>query len=189
MLKKVLMIPKELTMEYLNNYEELIFRIIPELKEKEYGFDQKNPWHIYDVWAHTKHALSHTNHDLEERVALLFHDIGKKDVCIEDKDGIRHFKDHAEASSKITKPILKRLNFDDQTISNVIFLIENHSKEIDLSKVNSKNIKLMKKLLHIQFCDAKAYNPEKIAEVLEKLDEKEIKLDALEHKFSNEFYR
>lgn len=62
--------------DYLESKKEEIFKIIPELKPAD-GFDQRSSWHIYDVWKHTEVALSNSNYDLEERLALLLHDIGK----------------------------------------------------------------------------------------------------------------
>lgn len=58
------------------NDKKAIFQIIPELKKTD-GFDQKNPHHIYNVWEHTVKALQKSNPDLEVRIALLLHDIGK----------------------------------------------------------------------------------------------------------------
>ena len=58
------------------NEEQIIFDIIPELKEEK-GFAQNNPWHIYDVWNHTKKVFENSKADEEIRMALLLHDIGK----------------------------------------------------------------------------------------------------------------
>ena len=56
----------------------LLKNIIPELEE---GIDcVQSGEHIYDVWNHLLHALSHAadkNWSLETRLAALFHDIGK----------------------------------------------------------------------------------------------------------------
>ena len=84
-----------------------LFKIIPELK-KEDGFDQKNDWHIYDVWNHTKYAVSKSDKDLKIRLALLLHDIGKP-CSYQEENGVRHFKGHSEKSAQISMNVLKRL--------------------------------------------------------------------------------
>ena len=145
-----------------------LFGIIPELRDED-GFSQRNPWHIYDVWQHTLKALDMSKPDLEVRIALLLHDIGKPHSFQED-GGIRHFKGHSEKSAEISKPILERLGYDVNTVSDIIYLIKNHSTTIDMKKVNKENIEITKKLFYVQFCDASAYNPEYVKPVFEKLN-------------------
>lgn len=60
-----------LNMEYLEENKNRIFNIIPELKNED-GFDQKSPWHIYDVWQHTEAALSNfkANNEINDLIEL-----------------------------------------------------------------------------------------------------------------------
>ncbi len=167
-LEKILMKLDTLNMEYLEESKNRIFNIIPELKNED-GFDQKSPWHIYDVWQHTEAALSNSNHDLEERLSLLLHDIGKP-YSYQEENNIRHFKGHADKSAEITKIVLKRLKYDDEQINSICWLIQNHSTIIETKLINKENIGRMKKLLNIQYCDCKAYNPDKIESVLDRLN-------------------
>ena len=44
------------------------------------GFDQHNPWHIYDVWEHTAAVVENTPAYPLVRWAALFHDAGKPDT-------------------------------------------------------------------------------------------------------------
>ena len=181
MIYKILMSKNRLDVDYLESKKDEIFSIIPELKEEE-GFDQKNNWHSYDVWKHTEVALSNSNFDFEERLSLLLHDIGKL-FSYQDDGEIRHFKGHAEKSAEISEVILEKLGYDKNMINRIIFLIKNHSKVIDVENIDENNIELIKKLLNIQYCDAKAYNPEKIELVLQRLDEIKEKIKIISEHF------
>ena len=146
--------------------EEFIFSIIPELKAEK-GFDQKSKYHCYDVWDHTICALKNSSKDLDLRLALLFHDIGKP-YCYTEDNGVRHFKGHAIKSGELAPIILDRLGYKD--IDDIIFLISNHATTIKEENVNEDNIFLYKKLLCMQYCDASAYAPEVKSEIIERLN-------------------
>jgi len=167
-LESILMKHRNLNINYLEDNKEKIFKIIPELRDED-GFDQKNEWHKYNVWRHTEVALSNSKYDIEERVVLLLHDIGKPFSYQEDGD-IRHFKGHAQKSEEMSKTILKRLNYGDDEIDRICWLIGNHSSRIDAEKINKDNIEIIMKLLDIQYCDAKAYNPNMVKNATDKLD-------------------
>ena len=145
-----------------------IFEFIPELKAEE-GFEQNNPWHIYDVWNHTLVALGNAPNDLDIRLALLLHDIGKPYSYQDDEKG-RHFKNHALKSYEISSKILLRLEYSENKIEELCFYIKKHSTDIDLSKVNNTNYKRYAKLLTIQYCDCSAYNPIYGRKGMDKLD-------------------
>ncbi len=174
MIFEILMSKNKLSVDYLETRKEELFRIIPELKNEE-SFDQKSDWHIYDVWKHTEVALSYSNYDFEERLALLLHDIGKP-FSYQDDGEVRHFKGHAEKSAEISKEILERLKYDTYTINRILFLIKNHSTIINLNNIDGTNIDLYQKLLNIQYCDTRAYNPEKIEPVIQRLNKTREKI-------------
>ena len=74
----------------------LLKNIIPELED---GIDcEQGGEHIYDVWNHLLHALSHAadkNWPLEIRLAALFHDIGKpKSRRLAEADGLALRRSH-----------------------------------------------------------------------------------------------
>ena len=157
--------------EKLESQKNLIFNIIPELKKEE-GFDQNHPHHCYDVWKHTTVALEKSNKDLETRLALLLHDIGKP-YSYQDEE-VRHFHGHPEVGAKMSEKILKELRYSDKTVDNVCFLIKNHDRIIDfdnLDDLSFKDFELIDKLLHIQYCDAYAHTPEHIEKRINKLNE------------------
>jgi tRNA nucleotidyltransferase (CCA-adding enzyme) len=181
-LEQILMEPKKITVEYLEKNKEAIFSIVPELKDED-GFDQKSSWHIYDVWKHTEVALSNSNQDLDERIALLLHDIGKPHSYTEDGE-VRHFGKHAEKSAEIAKPILERLGYSTEKRELICELIKRHSTLINPKEVNGRNLEKMKKLLNIQYCDTKAYNPEKIETAIKRLDSIKAEITAIEKSIS-----
>lgn len=151
------------------NEEQIIFKIIPELIDEK-DFAQNNPWHIYDVWNHTKKVIQVSKPDKKIRLVLLLHDIGKPHSYQDDENGVRHFKGHSQKSADISYQILKRLGYSEEDINEICFLIANHDKTIQTETINQENLKTMQKLLYIQYCDASGYNPEYIQGVYDRLD-------------------
>lgn len=154
--------------------ENILFTIIPELKDCE-GFNHKHPHHCYDVWEHTKVAMRKSKPDLQIRLALLLHDIGKPHSYQEDGE-IRHFHGHPQKSSEMSKEILTRLGYNQKEIEKICYLIENHDTIINVDNVDKNNIELTKKLLYIQYCDAYAHDPKHIEKRIKKLDKIKEKL-------------
>ena len=161
--------------------ENILFEIIPELIAEK-NFPQNNPWHIYDVWNHTKTVLKNSKPDKEIRLALLLHDIGKPHSYQDDEKGIRHFKGHSKKSAEISEKILIRLGYTKNEIEQIAFYIANHDKTIDYKTINEDNIEKYKKLLYIQYCDASGYNPEYIQRVYDKLDKIKLELELYDKK-------
>lgn len=87
---------------------------------------QNNPHHMYSVGEHTLWAMKYVKPDKVLRLAMLFHDIGKPKAISTDEEGIHHFHGHNELSSQITKEVLKRLRFDNDTIHKVERLVFYH---------------------------------------------------------------
>ena len=87
---------------------------------------QVHPHHMYDVGTHTLVALTHIPADKVLRLAILFHDMGKPETLQVDGQGITHFHGHQVVSSEMAKVILRRLRFDNDTISKVTRLVEFH---------------------------------------------------------------
>lgn len=90
--------------------------------------DQQNIHHVYSVGEHTVVAMEKVESTRVLRLAMLCHDLGKPDCITFDDDGTTHFKGHQEKSAIITKEILKRLKFDNETIKKVVRLVEFHDE-------------------------------------------------------------
>ncbi len=87
---------------------------------------QNNPHHCYSVGEHTLHAMMAIPAQKPLRLAMLFHDMGKPVKKTTDEQGIDHFHGHAQVSAELAKKILRRLKFDNDTISLVCRLVLSH---------------------------------------------------------------
>ena len=114
-------------------------------------------------------ALKRSKPDLQIRMALLLHDIGKPYSYQEDGN-IRHFKGHPQKSAEMAEKILHRLGYSDKEVEDIYYLIKNHDALIDVNRINENNIELTKKLLYIQYCDAYAHAPQHVDKRIKKLD-------------------
>lgn len=110
----------------LREFSDVLCLILPEIAPS-IGFLQKNPHHIYDVFEHTLHALSHTPQDEILRLTILLHDIGKPACFSLDEKGVGHFYGHAEESARLCGQILRRLRYDKKTADTVTELVRAHS--------------------------------------------------------------
>lgn len=87
---------------------------------------QEHPHHQYNVGEHTLQALLQVEANKVLRFAVLLHDVGKPSTITTDAEGVNHFKGHAVVSEAMSKKILKRLRFDNDTISKVSRLVLYH---------------------------------------------------------------
>lgn len=138
---------------------------------------QNHPHHSYNVGIHTIKSIQAVPQDSVLRLTMLLHDIGKPATHTRDEKGIDHFYGHVPVSVEISKQILKRLRFDNDTIKQVTTLVKYHDFHIQ-AKVTENSIKevlceigedLFEKLLIIQEADARAQNPKKLQEKLKAL--------------------
>lgn len=92
--------------------------------------EQNNPHHMYSVGEHTIRAMMAAEADKNLRLAMLFHDFGKSRCKTTDEEGVDHFHGHSAKSEEMSKEILKRLKFDNDTIHIVSRLVQNHDYDI-----------------------------------------------------------
>ncbi|MBE6700177.1 MAG: HD domain-containing protein, partial [Ruminococcaceae bacterium] len=127
----------------LRDYIEVISVFMPEL-HRCVGFEQNTKYHCFDVFEHTLQALALCeDDDLITRLGILLHDIGKPLCYTEDGQG-GHFKGHAPIGVEITREILLRLRFDNETIHRMERLVEWH--DIPLSAEKKRVKRLLQKL-------------------------------------------
>lgn len=167
-------------------YEKVFLLFIPEIKDMV-GFKQNNPYHIYDVWEHTVHAIEQCDNDevddLILKLAVLFHDIGKPHSYQDGENGIRHFKGHGRVSANITNSIMRRLRFDNSTKEKVVELIYYHDATFEVGKkyvkrwLNKIGEEQFRRLLDLRRADIKAQNPKYIKGRIRKVNDIEILLD------------
>ena len=164
-------------------YKDVFSLFIPELKDM-FDFPQNNPWHIWDVFGHTIHAVEYCDSDdLVVRLAVFFHDFGKPHSYQDGEDGIRHFKGHGKVSADMTDSIMKRLRFDNETRNNVVELVCYHDATFEVGKkyvkrwLNKIGEKQFRRLLQVKKADNKAQNLELSSDRIKELEEIELLID------------
>lgn len=157
-------------------YPDVFSLFIPELKDM-IDFQQNNPYHAYDVFGHTIHAIEKCeSDDLIVRLAVFFHDFGKPHYYQDGEDGIRHFKGHGKVSADITDSIMKRLRFDNGTRNNVVELVYYHDATFEVGKkyvkrwLNKIGEKQFRRLLEVRKADIKGQKTDYEKSRIEKIN-------------------
>ena len=110
---------------------------------------QNHPHHSYNVGLHTIKAVKEVcSGSFEElftkkeklilKFSVLLHDVDKPRFHTVDKNGVDHFYGHDKEGAKTAKNILKRLKFDNESISYVYRLIFWHDFRFVLSPVDMR---------------------------------------------------
>ena len=108
----------------LMDFSDIIIQFIPEIKPCV-GFEQNNPYHIYDVYEHTARTIDNSPFEEHIRLAMLFHDTGKPS-CYSETDNRGHFYGHSNISEKIALQVMDRLKMDNLTKNTVTTLVKYH---------------------------------------------------------------
>ncbi|MDE7444455.1 MAG: CCA tRNA nucleotidyltransferase [Lachnospiraceae bacterium] len=119
--------PEKLRIAYETGITKIILPEFDACMETE----QNNPHHCYSVGEHTLRAMQEIRADKVLRLAMLFHDIGKPGTLTLDEEGIVHFHGHPALSEKMTRDILKRLKFDNDTIYMTTNLVRYHDYDVE----------------------------------------------------------
>lgn len=99
--------------------------ILPEF-DRMMETTQETPHHKYSVGEHTLKAVEAISPEKVLRLTMLLHDTGKPELKTVDETGRAHFKKHELRSAEMTKEILRRLKFDNDTLYKVVKLVEYH---------------------------------------------------------------
>ena len=148
----------------LREYKEVFFFLMPEMAPMD-GCEQKNPYHIYDVWEHSLAAMAHTEPDAVLRCAALWHDIGKPAVFSLDDKGVGHFYGHAKESARSAEAILRRMKTDKKTKEAILRLVEDHDRSFGGSEkalrryVGRTSLSHTKRLIALQKADVWGQSP------------------------------
>lgn len=136
---------------------------------------QNNPHHCYSVGEHILHAMLAVEPDKALRLGMLFHDIGKPQTLTVDAQGITHNKGHAEVGERMTRQILRRLKFDNDTILVVTKIVRYHDQKVGDSPggvrraVNRMGEDIFRMLFAVKRADIAAQSDYQRKEKLEKL--------------------
>jgi tRNA nucleotidyltransferase (CCA-adding enzyme) len=159
------------------NAFEVLSAAVPELAPMR-GFDQRSPYHSYDVLEHTSRVcraveeFTGGNASPELRWAAFLHDIAKPATFTQDETGRGHFFGHPKVGAKMAEMIMRRLAFPKQFVARTCTLIRYHDHRM---YPNSRSVRrtlvkleracpgdaraLIYQLIDIKRCDAVAKVP------------------------------
>jgi tRNA nucleotidyltransferase (CCA-adding enzyme) len=110
-------------------YPDVLAVFIPEIAETV-GHDQQTPYHCYDIWEHTAHAVAAGKADACVRLALLFHDLGKPESFFVDETGRGHFYGHDVRGEEIVRARLRALRFGNDVVKTISVAVRNHQARV-----------------------------------------------------------
>lgn len=146
----------------LREYRPVFEVFLPEIAPMA-GLDQRSPYHQYDVWEHTLHALAYAGADPELRLAVLLHDIGKPQCRSIDRTGRGHFRGHQEAGAAVAEQVCRRLRLNRSMTANVTALVRFHDISVVCGEANVRRwlnrlgLPLYRKLLELNRADTLAH--------------------------------
>lgn len=114
---------------------EVLAAAIPELGPMR-GFDQRSPYHAYDVLEHTARvcagveAVTGGRASRPLRWAALLHDVAKPSTFSVDDDGRGHFFGHPEQGARVAGSVMGRLAVERQAVREAQALIRLHDLPI-----------------------------------------------------------
>lgn len=158
----------------LHDHRDIIADFLPEIRPM-FDLDQKNDYHIYDVWEHTLHVLDQIPAEPVLRLAAFFHDIGKPGTMTVTEEDWGHFYGHEAHGAEITDTILRRLRYDNATREAVVQVIDAHKIVFQptqrharrcLNKLGEKNLRM---LIQLELADVKSQNPKYTPERVENI--------------------
>ena len=114
-------------------YIPVLIAVLPELAPSV-SFEQRTPYHRYDVFTHTAHVVEATPPVLALRWAALLHDCGKPASFQPDENGRAHFPSHANISGEMADAALLRLKAPTALREQVVFLVAHHMLPLEPDK-------------------------------------------------------
>ena len=128
---------------------EVLAAAIPELAAMR-GFDQRSPYHSYDVLEHTARVLEGVEcfsggvASTRLRWAALLHDVGKPACFTVDERGQGHFFGHPHEGAVVAGRILRELAIPGELARGVVALVRLHDRPMKASV--SSELKLLAEL-------------------------------------------
>lgn len=160
--------------EALRRCSSVIEQFIPEIGDAV-GCNQQNDYHIYDVWEHIIHVVENIPDDPVLRLAAFFHDIGKPKCKTVTDEGWGHFYRHEQTGADMTRDIMNRMKFDNNTKSRVVKLVDRHGIVFNPAGRQPRRLlvklgpETLKPLIELERADVKSQAPMCIDERLENI--------------------
>ena len=168
----------------LRQYPDVLCQFWPQL-EPLVTLEQNNPWHCWDGWEHTVHAVEAAPADLVLRLTMLLHDIGKPACKSTDENGIDHFYGHPAVSAKLADEMLRNLKFDNKTRERVVTLVGYHDVQIPNRERSVRKWlgrlgpETLFQLLEVKRADGMGQSYELVQDRLAKLEEMKAKAEEI----------
>jgi len=120
--------------------------LVPEIR-REMDVPQRTHYHQFTVLEHSLRTMALMPPRIEERLAGLFHDIGKRrTTSIKTRTGEEQYIGHADAGARLVRPILDRLGYDAAVVERVARWIERHM-DLHMAARDGHSLKARRKLL------------------------------------------
>ena len=120
--------------------------LVPEIR-REMDVPQRTHYHQYSVLEHSLRTMALMPPRLDERLAGLFHDIGKRrTTTIKERTGEEQYIGHAAAGARILRPILERLGYERDLVDRVVRWVERHM-DLHMAARDGHSPKARRKLL------------------------------------------
>ena len=145
----------------LRAYGDVITEVLPSLRPMV-GFDQRTPWHRYDVWEHSIRAVAAIAPEPLLRWVMLLHDAGKPAAFSLDEKGTGHAYGHQQVSAGIAADLFDRMHFDNGTRDRALLLIEKHDipmapeEKLLKRQLNQYGEEAVRQLIAVHAADEKA---------------------------------
>jgi len=120
--------------------------LIPEIR-REMDVPQRTRYHRYSVLDHSLDTMARMPPRLDERLAGLFHNIGKRRATtIKPRTGEEQYIGHAAVSADLARPILVRLGYDAALVERVGRWIARHM-DLHMAARDGHSLKARRKVL------------------------------------------
>ena len=120
--------------------------LIPEIR-REMDVPQRTHYHQYTVLEHSLRTMALMPPRLDERLAGLFHDIGKRrTTTIKQRTGEEQYIGHAGAGARLTRTILQRLGYEPALVDRVVRWIDRHM-DLHMAARDGQSLKARRKVL------------------------------------------
>jgi tRNA nucleotidyltransferase (CCA-adding enzyme) len=148
--------------------------LIPEIR-RQMDVPQRTHYHQYTVLEHSLRTMALMPPRLDERLAGLFHDIGKRrTTTIKQRTGEEQYIGHAGAGARMVRQILERLGYERDLVDRVVRWIDRHM-DLHMAARDGHSPKARRKLLgrlgddlevlkRLQLADIATMAPETAAE-------------------------
>ena len=118
----------------------------PEIR-REMDVPQRTHYHQYTVLEHSLRTMALMPPRLDERLAGLFHDIGKRrTTTIKQRTGEEQYIGHAGAGARLTRTILQRLGYEAALVDRVVRWIDRHM-DLHMAARDGQSLKARRKVL------------------------------------------